>query len=398
MPRSRLLWSLLVASLTLNVMYGAIAGILVPAQVAVADPEGKELTLAMIMTASSLVTFAVHPLAGALSDRTRTRWGRRSPWIAGGAVASALAMIGLGQAEAVWAIALGWLVLQPFLNTVEAPLDAVVADRVDRRARPRAAAVYGGAAAVGIAIGAGVAGQGAGAPAMVYPVLAVVFVVVMVGFTLTAPDRTTTSAVQRSTPARVAWRSRDLRLVFAARFAMVLGHQLVMGYLLYVVMAFTGAAVADAGATVSLLIGTHIACIAVGAVAGSKLIGDARRPWIIGSSVVLAVALLAPIAMPNLAGLLLFATIGGLGRGIYLSADLALMIDVLPSSADHGRDLGVLGLATIVPQMLAPAIAGVLLTVTGGVYPLLFGLASVLVLCSVPFIARVDTSTSSMRP
>src|SRR6478736_7585302 len=109
MHRSRLLWPLLAASLALNVMYGAIAGVLVPAQVAVADPEGKELTLALIMTASSLVTFAVHPLAGALSDRTRSRWGRRSPWIVGGAIASGLAMVWLGQADAVWAIACGWL-------------------------------------------------------------------------------------------------------------------------------------------------------------------------------------------------------------------------------------------------------------------------------------------------
>ncbi|WP_308799390.1 MFS transporter [Agromyces silvae] len=398
MPPSRLLWPLLVASLALNVMYGAIAGVLVPAQVAVADPEGKELTLALIMTASSLVTFAVHPLAGALSDRTRSRWGRRSPWIVGGALASAVAMLLLGQAEAVWAIALGWLILQPFLNTVEAPLDAIVADRVDQPSRPRAAAVYGGGAAIGIAIGAGVAGQGASSSGTVYVVLAVVLVVVMVGFTLAAPDRSPPEAAPPSTPAREAWKSRDLRLVFAARFLMILGHQLVMGYLLYIVMAFTDASVADAGSTVSLLIGTHIACIVVGAVAGSKLVGDARRPWIIGATAVLAVALLLPIAFPDLTGLLLFAVIGGVGRGVYLSADLALMIDVLPSNADHGRDLGVLGLATIVPQMLAPAIAGVLLTLSGGVYPLLFAVAVSLVLLSVPFIARVGATVSSIRP
>lgn len=405
-PPPRLLWSLLAASLTLNVMYGAVAGVLVPAQIAIADPAGKELTLAVIMTASSLVTFAIHPLAGALSDRTRSRWGRRSPWIVAGAVTSALAMVWLGQADAVWAIACGWLVLQPLLNTVEAPLDAVVADRFDRGSRPRAAAVYGAAAAVGIAVGAVIAGQGVGAPGATYAALAVALVAVMAGFVFIARERprppvfapAPASTAARSMPAREAWRSRDFRLVFAGRFLMVLGHQLVLGFLLYVVIAFTGATVADAGATVSLLIGVHIVCIVIGAVVGSRFVGDARRPWIIGSTCVLALALLVPLAWPDVWGLAVFAAVGGLGRGVYLAADLALMIDVLPSTADHGRDLGVLGLATIVPQMLAPAIAGALLTVSGGAYPLLFGLASAGVLLSVPLIARVGRTSSPVRP
>jgi Na+/melibiose symporter-like transporter len=397
MPPKRLLWSLLAASLVLNVMYGAVAGVLVPAQIAIADPAGKELTLALIMTVSSALTFVVHPLVGALSDRTRSRWGRRTPWILAGAVASALVMLWLGAAEAVWAIALGWLVLQPLLNVVEAPLDAVVADRIDRRTRPRAAAVYAAAAAVGVGVGAVVAGAGVGSLGAVYAGLAAALVVTMVAFSRIARESSAAVRELPSMPARSAWADRDFRLVFAGRFVLVLGHQLVLGYLLYVVMAFTGLSVTEAAGLVSVVIGAHLLSIVIGAVAGSKLVGDRRVPWIVGSTLVLALSLALPIFAPNLFGLLLYATIGGLGRGIYLSADLALMLDVLPSSGDHGRDLGVLGLATIVPQMLAPAIAGVVLTVTGS-YPVLLGLASVVVLVSVPFIARVGALASSKRP
>jgi Na+/melibiose symporter-like transporter len=397
MPPTRLLWSLLAASLVLNVMYGAVAGVLVPAQIAIADPTGKELTLAVVMTVSSALTFVVHPLVGALSDRTRSRWGRRTPWILGGAVASALAMLWLGSATAVWAITLGWLVLQPLLNVVEAPLDAVVADRIDRRTRPRAAAVYGAAAAVGVGVGAVIAGAGVSAVGSVYAGLAAALVVTMLAFSWLAPESPAAAVEMPSVPARSAWADRDFRLVFAGRFVLVLGHQLVLGYLLYVVMAFTGSSVADAAGLVSMVIGVHLVSIVIGAVAGARLIRDRRVPWIVGSTVVLAVSLALPILAPNLAGLLLFAVVGGLGRGVYLSADLALMLDVLPSSGDHGRDLGVLGLATIVPQMLAPAVAGVVLTVTGS-YPLLLGLASVVVLVSVPFMVRVGALASSSRP
>src|SRR5699024_674833 len=137
---------LLGASIVLNVMYGAISGILIPAQLAVADPAGKEANLAVTMTASSLITLLTRPLVGSASDRTRSRWGRRTPWLLGGALAAAVALVPLGQATTVVAIALGWLLVQPLLNVVEVPLDAVLADRFRAADRPRASAVYGGGA------------------------------------------------------------------------------------------------------------------------------------------------------------------------------------------------------------------------------------------------------------
>ncbi|GGA71190.1 MFS transporter [Pseudoclavibacter endophyticus] len=416
MSRIRSLWPLLIASLVLNAMYGAFAGVLVPAQVAIAEPANKELVLAAIMTASSLLTIAAHPIAGALSDRTRSRWGRRKPWVVGASLASALVMVWLGEADAVWAIALGWLVLQPLLNAVEAPLDAVVADRVERRDRPRAAASYGASAAVGLALGAAVAGVWAATPAGLSPWLAAALLAAAIVFAVAMPQRaphpagrsahphplprpTAPIPARRATqPLLATLRIPRFRLVFIARFLLVLGQHLVMGYLLYAVIAMTGASVGEAGGAVSLLIGSHIAAVVLGALVGSRFIGSRRVPWVIGGSVTIAAALLVPIALPNLWGLAVFAVVGGIGRGVYLSADLALMIDVLPSPGDHGRDLGVFGLATIVPQVLAPALAGVVLTVSGGAYAVLFGLASLCVLASVPVIARIGRSGASSSP
>jgi len=69
---------------------------------------------------AGLVTFAVlafdvitDPLVGYLSDRTNTRWGRRAPWIAVGAVVLAAGIVGLfavpdgmtWQSNAAWVIA-----------------------------------------------------------------------------------------------------------------------------------------------------------------------------------------------------------------------------------------------------------------------------------------------------
>jgi hypothetical protein len=118
---------------------------------------------------------------------------------------------------------------------------------------------------------------------------------------------------------------------------------------------------------------------------------------VVAASAVLAASLLIPLAAPSVAGLVAFAVIGGAARGVYLAADLALMIDVLPSAGDSGRDLGLLGLATIVPQTLAPALAGLVLFVGSGSYGVLFVLAASAALASTAVIARVG-SASVRRP
>lgn len=389
----RLLWSLLGASLALNAMYGAIAGVLVPAQIALASPETKEADLAVVMTASSLLTVLVHPAAGAWSDRTRGRWGARSPWIVGGAVATAVALVPLSGASTVWAIGLGWLIVQPLLNVVEAPLDAVAADRVAPLRRPRAGAFYGAGAALGLALGAGLAGFTVADAGRTYLVLGIVFVAAMVTFVVRNPDPVVTVARQ-PLAWRHAWRHRNFRLVFCGRFVLVLGQQLVQGYLLYVVVAFTGATIEDAGVTTSGLIGLHIASLVVGAVVSARLVGPQRVPWMVAATVVIAVGLTVLVLAPSMVGLVAYSVLSGLGRGLYLTSGIALMIDVLPSSGHHGRDLGILGLATIVPQVLAPALAGVVLTATGTSYRVIVVLALVLVVASLAFITRVRPQDS----
>ncbi|UFU06345.1 MFS transporter [Ruania halotolerans] len=383
----RLLPSLVAANLVLAVMYAAVAGVLVPAQVARAAPEDKEAVLAVIMTASSLLTVLMRPALGVATDRTRSRWGQRSPWLVGGAAGAALALVLLGQASTALAIGVGWLIVQPALNTIEAPLDAVLADRVPESQRPRVSAFFGAGAAVGLAVGAGGAGLLLGFEG-IYPALAVLLLATVVAFVLLNPERGTRPRGP-SLSLRHAWRSPALRIVFGGRFTLVLGQQLVLGYLLYLVMDRTGAQVEEAGRLVTVLTGVHILAIVTGAVIASRVVGPRRVPWVLVATGLIALGLVIALVWPGIGGLAGYAVVAGAGRGLYLSADLALMLDLLPSPADAGRDLGVLGLATILPQVLAPALAGAVLVLTGGQYSWLFALALVAVATSGAIMARL---------
>ena len=61
----------------------------------------------------------------------------------------------------------------------------------------------------------------------------------------------------------------------------------------------------------------------------------------------------------------------GLGYGVYLSVDQALVTQVLPSAAARAKDLGIINIANSGPQVLAPAIAAPLVSQLGG-YPALY--------------------------
>jgi hypothetical protein len=67
--------------------------------------------------------------------------------------------------------------------------------------------------------------------------------------------------------------------------------------------------------------------------------------------------------------------VGGLGFGLYMAVDLALVADVLPDSGTAAKDLGVLNIAGALPFSLAPAVAPAVLWVGGGSYPLLYAVA-----------------------
>jgi len=47
----------------------------------------------------------------------------------------------------------------------------------------------------------------------------------------------------------------------------------------------------------------------------------------------------------------------GIAYGVFISVDFALVTQVLPSSGDAARDLGVINIAAALPQVVAPVVA-----------------------------------------
>ena len=86
-------------------------------------------------------------------------------------------------------------------------------------------------------------------------------------------------------------------------------------------------------------------------------------------------ALFAIAIASNFSGFLVGMAISGLGFGVYLAVDLALVVDVLPDKRNAAKDLGVFNVAGALPFSLAPAIAPAILVIGGGSYGVLYMVA-----------------------
>ena len=78
----------------------------------------------------------------------------------------------------------------------------------------------------------------------------------------------------------------------------------------------------------------------------------------------------------------------GLGYGMYLAVDQALVTQVLPAAFDRGRDLGVINIANSAPQVLAPVLAAPIVTGATG-YTGLYVLTAVITLASAVGVTRI---------
>jgi MFS family permease len=69
--------------------------------------------------------------------------------------------------------------------------------------------------------------------------------------------------------------------------------------------------------------------------------------------------------------------VAGLGFGLYMAVDLALVADVLPDADSAAKDLGVLNIAGALPFSIGPALAPLVLAVGSGSYRVLYAVAGV---------------------
>src|SRR6185369_688815 len=231
-PLGRLLPLLLLCHVAMFALYHGVLQVLLPLQIERINPAVKVANLGLVSGLSAIVATFFNPLAGSLSDRTRTRFGRRPPWILGGAVLSVGTLALLGSVHTVPLVLVAWSLTQATMNSHQAALTAVLPDRVPRQRRGLASSVVGIGLPLGGVVGVVLASRLTHSLLTGYLTLAAVVVVGSVLFTAFAREPATTATTETPTvPLRQSLRrffaclaDHDVRCVFIGRALLVLGY------------------------------------------------------------------------------------------------------------------------------------------------------------------------------
>ncbi|MFI6317751.1 MFS transporter [Nonomuraea sp. NPDC050556] len=358
----------------------AVSGYFVALQVQIIDDAAKVENLGVIHTASALAAMLAQPLVGVLSDRTRTRFGARTPWMLAGALVGTVALAAAGWSTTVPLLILAMMAVQFGFNAFQGPLAAILPDRVPFRLRGRFSTLAGLGLIVGAILGPVAASQFVTRIPVGYLILAVVILLTIVTFILLNPDADNRGIPRAAFSAlafvKAFWvnpvRHPDFFWAFLGRILIFGGYYMVLTFNIYIAQDYIGLS-AGAAARLIPLIGAmglpgFLLAIAVSGPLSDQL--GRRKPLVLAGGLVIAVSAVFPLIWPTVTGLIVSAIVLTIGFGIFISVDQALVSEVLPDKDDFAKDLGVINIAATLPNTIAPAAAAGIVTLFGGYGPL----------------------------
>ncbi|MEC3978209.1 MFS transporter [Amycolatopsis sp. H20-H5] len=399
---ARYIGGLAVSSLGMWMALYTPVQVLLAQQLATITPTGKESALGLVTGLGALVALVVSPLAGALSDHTRSRFGPRRPWVAGGAVVGAAGLLFLFGQSSVAGVALGWAVVQGGLAAMLAGLVAEVPDRVPVGQRGIVSAWLGAtqpiATLAGTVLVTVLITGGTG-----YAALAALLLLATVPFLLTPRDTTAERPSKRFRPGGFLRsllvdprRYPDFGYAWLTRLLFQLGNATSTVFLLYFLRdeihyerLFPGHR-AEQGLLLLILIysaGIVLSAFLCGWV--SDRLGR-RKVLVSAAGLTIAAASVVLILWPTWQLTLVSAALLGVGYGGYVSVDQALITQVLPDATTRGKDLGVINIANALSHVLGPTVAAVMVTSLGG-YPALFAFSAVVALLGAVLVHRIKS-------
>jgi MFS family permease len=372
--------------------------ILLPAQAqALSGDLGKEALLALVTGIGAVASMIANPLWGLLSDRMSLVRPRRRPVVVAGIAIGVVGLVVLFLApDPAWMI-VGWVLVQLGLNGPFAALIAMIADRVPAERRGLVGSLFGIAQVAGVVLGTAVAvafdesALGYLAIALAVPLLCAAIVLLPEQRIATAtPDAAGISSERRGIREVLANMRPTATFTWAwiIRLLVNLVNALVLVYLYYFLA--DGVGLDDPGTWVLVLTLGNVVLTAIAAGVGGVWSDRLarRKVFVVAGGVSLALGAALFAAFPVLPTVLVGSLFVAIGWGLYVSVDVAIITQALPSDRSTGSMLGVANIASAAPQALAPLIAAPIVTGLGG-YPALYAVTGAIALLAIACLPRL---------
>ncbi len=346
-------------------------------RVATLDPDNKASSLALVAGVGAIFALVSNPIFGRLSDRCTSRWGRRRPFMVGGILIALVALVVVGTAPSIPVVLAGWCLTQIGINAGLTALIAVLPDRIPEHRRGRVSGFMGMTNQVGTVIGTFLVQFTGTTTAAMFAVPALIGVVLVLSFVFYLRE----VPVTRAELPRASWvdipRSMwinplqfpDFSWAFLSRFLVWTGKAFLLTYKTYYLMDHLGYSAAEA----AVILGWTMLILGIGVVVGSNVAGwlsdlvQRRKIFILVASMIFAAGMITIALSATVTGFLIGVAIAGLGQGVYVGVDYALVTAVLPNrDTEAAKGMGVFNIANALPQSVAPAIAPLVLSIGGG--------------------------------
>ncbi len=344
-------------------------------------------SLALVTSIGAFLSLFGNPYFGRMSDRTSSRLGMRRPWMVIGVLGGSIGILIVALAPNIPVILLGWCLASLFFNALLAALVAVLPDQVPVSQRGMVSGILGVCLPIASVSGTFLVQLFTGnqfamflAPCAIGGFFILLFAVTLKDRRLATVDKPAWSLREFAGTFYVNPRkSPDFAWAFASRFMFVLAYAFLVTYQAYYLLDKIGSAEADVPQQIFLGTLAQSVLQVIASLIGGKLSDRTgrRKIFVLTGSIVYGVAMFAIAIASNFNGFLVGMAISGLGFGMYLAVDLALVADVLPDKDNAAKDLGVFNIAGALPSSIAPAIAPVILAIGRGSYGVLYAVAGV---------------------
>jgi MFS family permease len=371
---------------------------------------GHEEVLGYATGTAQAVFILTAPLVGIWSDRTRSRFGRRRPFMLGGIALGMAGLVVIAVAPNVPVLMVGWVVAMFGWSNTGSAIMFLQADLVPEEQRGRISGFTGLSAQVAPVLGIGIVSA-----FIKTSTFLVFFVPGAVGVTLTLlfvflgkdPDsRLLDLPADRISIKKVfasyAFNARkypDFGWNWFGRFAFFMGLYLNTTFGTFFYAQRLEVSVAEVGAIVAVIGLLGVVAAAAGAIGGGWLSDklQRRKLFVLVGAVLFAGGALIEANAYSLPVLVVGSVVMNLSLAAFGAVDGAIVMAILPDRTEAGRYMSVVQFAQKLPSAIAPLLAPLVITIgavgslknytllylMGGVFALLGGLIILLKVKSV---------------
>jgi MFS family permease len=342
-------------------------------------------SLALVAGTGALLAMFGNPIFGKMSDRTSSRFGMRRPWMVIGLIGGSFGILVVALAPNIAILLLGWCIAQLLFNALLAAMVAVLPDQVPIGQRGLISGILGVCMPIASVSATFLVKLFTGNELAMFLVPCGIAGFFILLFAVTLNDRRLDPEEKPAwSPLEIAStfyvnprKSPDFAWAFASRLTFVLAYAFLVTYQAYYLLEKIGSTVDEVPQQIFLGTLAQSVVLIAAALTGGRLSDwtGRRKIFVFSASIVYGLALFVVAVASNFNGFLVGMAISGLGFGVYLAVDLALVVDVLPDPATAAKDLGVFNIAGALPFSIAPALAPIILAVGGGSYTVLYAFA-----------------------